>query len=527
MIEIPFDTVAAVATPNWREHAAWPQPVMASYRRGRDRIGTLLRAVSAIENDESRQIAILASCRMLVTALPLLELAYALDTQDERGMRIVGNDPLLSYLRGDGIRPEEAVNKFAPSEPNGGIVPPLLRHVARTASWTPWRRLPATLLAPQVTALSHNTLLVDAACLDSQRIDFRRGGLIFNKAVSLHQARTIEHRDALLVPMLEALGPGEDLGEAYRDRWWRLARQIFLGVLEKAERDVKAVKDMDKLPEIAWLGGGGNWGNRALAAEIRRRGGRVSCFDHGHNRSLHDVHEWAALLEMLVADRFVAPTKALADRYAASPIRELLPPGEAPIFDSFGVATDLSPHIAPTRRRHGGGRPKVVYAPGIMRGFHTTIPAPLPDILYFDLQMRVAELLDALPVDVVCRPHPQGRLSGRRHPLEDIFPIANESFEQLAKTADLFLFDDPNSRVLCQAMVTDRAMVYLDIGVPYFHQSILPMVAKRCTILRLAEDERGRAIIDSEAFEDAIRNPKKPDPEVLTALRRVMVADEV
>ena len=127
MIEIPFDTVAAVATPNWREHAAWPQPVMASYRRGRDRIGTLLRAVSAIENDESRQIAILASCRMLVTALPLLELAYALDTQDERGMRIVGNDPLLSYLRGDGIRPEEAVNKFAPSEPNGGIVPPLLR----------------------------------------------------------------------------------------------------------------------------------------------------------------------------------------------------------------------------------------------------------------------------------------------------------------------------------------------------------------------------------------------------------------
>lgn len=526
MIEIPFDTVEAVATPDWRNHAAWPQPVMMSYQRGRNRIGALLRTVSAINDEEPRHVAILASCRMLTTALPLLELAYALDAQDERGMRIIGNHPVLSYMRGDDKFREAALGGFSVQKSNKNITMPFLRHVARTASWTPWQRLPATLLKSQVTALSHNRLLVDAACQDDRRIDFRHGELVFNKAVSNYSAKGIKYAGDLVPLMLDVLGADEDISEALRERWRHLASDVFLKALEKAELDLNAVRSIAKLPDVAWLGSGGRWANRALGIEVRRRGGHVTCFDHGHNRSIHGVYEWPALLEMLVADCLVVPTKALADRYMAAPIRELLPPGRSPEFDSLGFASDLRTHTAPTQNHSSSGRLKVVYAPGIMRGFRTTIPAPLPDILYFDLQMHVAQLLDGLPVDVFCRPHPEGSLRGRRHPLENIFQLADQNFEQLVKKADVFVFDDPHSRVFCQALITDRPIVFLDIGVPYFDKSILPIIEKRCTVLRLEEDERGRRMINRETFEEAIRNPKVPEHSVLALMRRMIVDDE-
>ena len=114
-------------------------------------------------------------------------------------------------------------------------------------------------------------------------------------------------------------------------------------------------------------------------------------------------------------------------------------------------------------------------------------------------------------------------MTGQRHPLADIVRVEGRSFEDLMPLADVYLFDEPNSRVFCMALVTRRPVVYVDIGAPYFAPEIKALIDKRCTVIKSTPDDRGRPWVDFRHVEQAICQPCCPDPTALAELRQLLI----
>ena len=53
-------------------------------------------------------------------------------------------------------------------------------------------------------------------------------------------------------------------------------------------------------------------------------------------------------------------------------------------------------------------RPKVLYTSGQVKGLWRNLPPPIPAAIYVDWTLRVADMLQRLPIDLICRPHPRG-----------------------------------------------------------------------------------------------------------------------
>ena len=105
----------------------------------------------------------------------------------------------------------------------------------------------------------------------------------------------------------------------------------------------------------------------------------------------------------------------------------------------------------------------------------------------------LVEMLQRLPIDLICRPHPRGVFGGRPHPLTTIANVPDESFEELIDDVDIVITDSPFSRVLCQALCTGKPIVFLDPGHDYFCDEVLPLVGERCTVIELSLRRTGTA----------------------------------
>jgi hypothetical protein len=158
-------------------------------------------------------------------------------------------------------------------------------------------------------------------------------------------------------------------------------------------------------------------------------------------------------------------------------------------------------------------RPRVVYVSALLRGFHRTGQIPLPDSVYLDWQLRVAEALQAMPVDLVCKPHPDGVFLGRRHPLDTVAPTTYVRFEETMAEADVFVFDRCASTTFWEAVCTDRPIVFLDMQILNIAQQVRPMLERRCRHVPVRFDGLNRPQFDADALREAVLGgPERADP---------------
>lgn len=124
-----------------------------------------------------------------------------------------------------------------------------------------------------------------------------------------------------------------------------------------------------------------------------------------------------------------------------------------------------------------------------------------------------------LKLDLLCKPHPEGVLEGKPHPLEDIAPTAYDKFETYVAGADVFLFDSPYSTVFGEALCTDRRIVLIDYGCWYFNPGVAPRIHERCRIVTGRFDDRNRLRVDPVELAEAILSEGgRPDPGYFRAL---------
>ncbi|MDP6486535.1 MAG: hypothetical protein QF751_07050 [Alphaproteobacteria bacterium] len=498
---VPFDVAAIEAAPDWRYNLAWPLAHEERCDVLKAQMRALIDFVCAAPH-EVRDILSLAAQVLTHNAKVLADTALTLNYAERRGLHFSGDRPELAFLRGDITSPEQSARSWNP--PLVGAGPRWARRIARTASWTPWWRLPGACLFPSAMAASHNSLLRAGAAVSSKSVGFRHADSWLEAArAAAGDVPPTPGLDELAASLADALAAVKGLEELLRGRLQTLighhARQAFA----TADRDLVALRGFAGLPGELWAGTGGSYPVRALSLEVLRRGGKVVHFDHGGPNGFIEDFEGMTVSELMVASEFVLTTPEVAGMFSRVGAVELIDslrrvtvsggPGD-PVFQGSGGF----------RRRPYGARPRVVYVPTTLVGFRQLHPPVIPDVVSLDWQMRVAEALSEMPVELSCRVHPEGLHPGDHHPLADIAPLAGGSFDDVIAGADVLVIDCSVTTTFWQCLCSDVPVVYLHMDVGRLTAEAWPIIERRCRVIRTTYDERDLPQFDREQLADAV-----------------------
>ena len=361
-----------------------------------------------------------------------------------------------------------------------------------------------TLLKPHATCFSENDLLVEAARMSTDRLGFFHAEALYGDAVGKAKGpgRTDLAKQATNIMCNHLIG---DI-ELPSDRYKRLQRLIVSkarAYFDRAVRDLAAVKQIQNFPDSIWTASGGRWPGRVLSIEAMRRGCRIVRFDHSGGRGIHRFPAWAAVLDMYCSSVLNLATEPLVGHLKGQGVHELLPKDRQCQLRGRNGEPKFK-QLDTSRLKQSGERRRVVYASGKLRGLLQTVPAQLPDVVYLDWQMRIVEQLKKLPIDLVCKPHPEGIQAGQPHPLSSVGDVRSGRFEDLIPEADIFVMDVPHSTTFFEALCTDRPIVFMDFGTPFFDPKVRPAIERRCRVIETELDEHNRPIVDFKELEDAI-----------------------
>jgi hypothetical protein len=358
---------------------------------------------------------------------------------------------------------------------------------------------------PDILAVGHNELLCAAAARETRAVGFQYPEVILGLR---RLGMAVDFSDTVSEFAAAMLG-NVAFNEPYRSRACDLLQAVVGVQLRKSADDMAALRDM-ALPKEMWSGSGGVHASRAVGLEVLRRGGSVARFDHGKPRGFVERREIDAVIEFSACSEFVVATpgvRRLTEQYSD---RKLIawrshPRVRAMDGDPVFARVPNTRHAKPRTRKL-----RVVYAPTHMLGFRQLIPVQLPDPLQLDWQMRVAEALGCMPVDLVCQPHPEGVLKGRAHPLETVAKTTRGNFAAQFEWADVFVFDSPSTTTLWQAVCTQARVVFLDIGSGQLTPEIAKAFRQRATVIDVDYDECNRPIVPFENLRDAVLNDASP-----------------
>jgi hypothetical protein len=359
-----------------------------------------------------------------------------------------------------------------------------------------------TLIRPDAVAIGENPLLISSARVASDKISFRHGGLYLRaarKRIPIAAGEGTTNLSAMIVEKM--LGVIKVSNEIHR----RLAALLAINctpLLVQVSRDLHGLGKISRLPSRVWAGTAADYVTRGIGLEVMRRGGSVRRFDHGGTIGMTDCPEVTASLELLATTTHVLPTEKLAANVRSSGASKLLPSDQG--LEIIGGDEEHPGSVPALAKSPASARRKVVYCPTLLLGFRRHAFATLPDPLSLDWTLRVAEALVEMPIDLLCKPHPEGILHGRAHPVEKIAATSYRPFEEEMAGADVFVFDRCHSTAFWAALCTDRPIVYLEATPPPFHPAVKEALERRCRILPATFDDRNRPQIDPEAFRDAV-----------------------
>ena len=498
----PYDFQTAVAMDGWRQRLSWPIGLETTFPIGDRKLTGLAEIIRDTADLDLRDVLALAANRVFAFGLPLIEMALTVQAAEAIGQEFTSSFPELDFLRGD-----IALDDFPQSDhikPLEDVRLVFLRRAKCMKLWNSWQQMPMALVKPQATVLSINNLLQQAAKSSPERIGFFHADALFGAAMGHGKALgKIELAAYAAEVLCDHLIGDIELPEDRHQRLRSLVAAKAKVLFERAVHALAAVKQFRGIPDRIWAASGGHWPGRVLSVEAMRRGSDVIRFDHGGGRGVHRFPAWPATIDMYCSTTFNLATPRLAERLKAQGVNDLLPPDrQCRLQGQNGDPT--FEHLNISRSSHGSDRRRVVYASGLGRGLRQTVPAQIPDLVYLDWQIRLVETLIRLPIDLVCKPHPMGVFADQTHPLTSIAHVHSGPFEDLIPGADVFVLDIPHSTTFYEALCTDRPIVFVDFGAPFFDPAIRPAIERRCRVIRTEFDDRNRPVIDHDALEDAV-----------------------
>jgi len=245
-----------------------------------------------------------------------------------------------------------------------------------------------------------------------------------------------------------------------------------------------------------------------LAGWLYRRAGRpvIRCA-HGGERVFFADYEWG-LAEFPDCDTYYAHSAgerdALAQRLSAG-ATALVEPELSIDFRTLG-----SPHhqtlldrSRTLRRREQTGT--IVYVAGGYLGekFGDFPNRKPPDILYLDWQIGLIRTLKSLGYRVAVKLHPAGIAREARYLAQYADAVIEGMFDPAATTADAFVFDFAGTAFF-DTLATDAPMLFADMAVRPFDQTVYADLSARCPIVPAARDAHGRFWIDRDRLGETL-----------------------
>jgi hypothetical protein len=496
--EVPADIATALRFSDWRKRVWWPLGLAESNKLATAQVRRALTWAGNLDEALERDSALLALPDILAYGRAIVLAALAASRAANAHARLLGSDLALDFLQ-TGLEP--LPDHSRPIMPRERVTLTFARRVARVRSWSGAARTLVALLNPPVVAISHNTLLRKTAAQAPQAIGFCHADRMLASARRRHQVPLSGVHDAsdLAYTILGNAVPSEP----FRSRAVALLEAVAKPHLATAVRDMCSLRAV-RLPEVVWAGSAGLYAPRAVGLEILRRGGQVIRFDHGKPKGFVEAREFDALVEFAACSEFVVATEGAADITRKNSDETLLfwmdhPPirgGEGdPTFARIPLARRSRPRSAKLR---------VVYASTQLLGFRELLPVQQRDVVYLKWQIEVAEALQAMGVQLICQPHPEGLFKGRPHPLESVATTVRGNFSAQLNAADVFVFDYPSTTALWEAACSDARIVFLDIGAGKMTPVVAKLFHERARVIDVAYDEGNRPILDAAALRDAV-----------------------
>ncbi len=502
----PVTLAAAEAIgPDWRDRLAWPQPSADSVNVLTRVFQNYLDTVLQIEDGDSRTVALM--CRRFMPILAIVQVAAQMSGEEGVGTNFVGTQE-IGYLRGhdDTIIEETAGSLLLPAST---IRFRALRRMLRINTWTPPSRLLRVMLAPQGIAIQHNALMRDWIRQQRALIRAAYTDEVFQSSRAERLSVDTAGIAAKLAAGITRL-PG--IADSITERLRTLIERMLFEDAEDAASLCGQLRAQASIPKLLLTGTGSQRVSRALGLEVLRRGGSVTRFSHGGSDLLLDFPDAFAERDLLVSSNFVVPSAASAHigvvETATARANRFRP---VEVLAGRGDPS-LDPGKASYRAYKPGARPRVAYVSTAYYGFHQVLPPLLPAPLYFDWQIRLLNLLRRLPVDVICKPHPEGlyNSSPLLAPYCDIYPAP---FEKMLSKADVLVYDFAATTTLSIGLCTDRPIVLIDHGAMRFNDTVSPHIKARCRVVRASWDSRNRPVVDSDELADAVcGQPWRVDP---------------
>jgi hypothetical protein len=473
--------------------------------------GAYLSFVVGLPPGLDQDSALLGYASIITRTIPLAEAAQTLEHADRQGMSLIGGPAEIDYLRG--LLPDDEIPDGPVDELDSinAARHPLVRSVLSTRHLASIWKMPLHFAAPTGKAVAHNQLLFDMTRREGQRMVFHDAGSLLNRCRRLHTADPSEDDVELLAQRLtDCLVQSSGIVEPYYSRLARLVKVKLRRILRQTIADVLIMRQAT-LPSILWGNSGGQYAARAMAIEVLRRGGETRFFTHAGTTAMVHLTDSVALGEFAVSSTFVVETDTLAEQHELDEARRLIAPiREMEVVGGEGNKKILT--LPLKSRRRGRERPRVVYVSAPSRGYTRHGLKAMPEVLYLDWQLRLAEYLARLPIDLVCKPHPGGYFGGRRHPVENVAPTDYGRFEDLIEEADIFVFDSCTTTTIWEALCTDRPVVYFDLDLFRLHQVVAPLFDRRCRVVRVLSDEFNRPVLEPSQVDAAMFDNGPVDP---------------
>jgi len=512
--EIPFDLQAANATPDWRDHLAWPATHPETARVAMALVDRYLIMLNEITDPFLRRLAIVVMPAMVPRSLSIVEAAYWVQCGGESGLSFVGGPEELDALRGERSAGElgDLATLKSPNMPgyiSQMTAPHLawLRHLKISAPWNGWR-LPEAIVSPTATVLSVSTLLLRATGKSGEHVYFQYPKTIFDKA--MHGAKFAAIKDdvdALEDIIVSALTNEPALSTELQSILGDLIRRMAAAVLEPAGQHLKAFETARNIPKRIWSGTAGVYLNRLIGLEVMRRGGEAVRFAHGGCWApLYDNPQESALNEFAASSHFVVPSGNFAAATERSGALERIAGFNKPKI----LALDGDPQIKgdlPSKPRSSPKRPRVMYVMTSMIGFRQfPTPSAPTDIVFLDWQFRLVEYLKTLPIELYCQPHPGGELPGRTHPVTNLAASGDARFEEMMDWPDIFLYDITASTTFLKAAASSRKVVLASLVPTPMVDSFAKILERRCAMVDVHYDDRNLPRFNKAQLADAVCN---------------------
>lgn len=505
---------------NWRSQLFWPARFADAVGPLKDIRRRYLATVMATE-DRDAQMVMLMGHYSTSTILAASQYALWIDAAEKQGIRLIGYK-ILDYL--SGIMEEDQCPPTTFPLPSQSVKFGMfgwLRRIVRTASWTPITRLPKAIMQPDGIALNHNSLL--RAYL-SQSKYAARTAYPFDFDLSQQPLDTgfVKKIDyvSLATKMAAEVTDHLALSPFRAARLKIIARQILLVSYEEATEMLARVRSIEKLPRIVFSGTGGKLMSRALGLEVMRRGGEAIRCDHGGSSVLLDLPSSRGLAELSVSTKFITATPAASKAAGLVGAQKMVRPMINCALEGHtgDPGFDAGPHGL-ARSQNSSGRRRAMYVSTVFYGFQQVLPPAMPATLYLDWQIRLAEMLQRFPVELICKPHPGAFKPPAQFDLSRVAPVTLKMFEEAVANADVLIYDYPATTTLAVGLCTDRPIVLIDHGTMHFSADLEDAMRLRCKRVVADYDSRGRPVIDEEELQDAVcGGPDHADPTTFRAL---------